>query len=160
MSNPSETGPGQKTNPQEFTLHRQLARTTAMLPDPPGTVRTADGKFAKGTAGGPGWTKAKRADLVSIAVRHALSVGQTLEQRLALVMDALYVQALTGNVAAAKLLLDKLGEADEQKLNVSIELPLEERARRVAELLRTARDRRILHQLVGTDDVQVPDDQP
>lgn len=135
-------------------IHVKLQRVFGDATTPPGekqTKRNADGRFQRGTAPGPGFTKAKRANLVEIATKRALEFGSTLNERLAIVIDALFVQASLGDVAAAKLLFDKLGEVEAQNINLSVDLPLEERARRVSELLRTAKDRRIMQQLLGTE---------
>lgn len=135
-------------------IHVKLKRVFGDADPPPAEKpmkRDADGRFVRGTSGGPGFNRAKRANLVEIATKRALELGSTLNERLAIVIDALFVQASLGDVAAAKLLFDKLGEVEAQNINLSVDLPLEERARRVSELLRTAKDRRIMQQLLGTE---------
>lgn len=135
-------------------IHVKLQRVFGDAEPPAGERkprRDAAGKWLPGERGGPGFTKAKRANLVEIATKRALEFGTTLNERLAIVIDALFVQASLGDVAAAKLLFDKLAEVEAQNINLSVDLPLEERARRVSELLRTAKDRRIMQQLLGTE---------
>jgi hypothetical protein len=88
----------------------------ATLPAARTDKRLANGRFVKGHPGGPGRTPGRGLDLRSLAEREAKREGFDLNQAAWRVLKRLFAMAEAGDVAAAKLVLDKLGivEGDER----------------------------------------------
>ena len=72
--------------------------------------RNPDGTFATGNAGGPG--RRRRPDLFAIASEYADEHGIDLRRALALAAHKLLEMAAEGDVQAAKLVFDRLCDAD------------------------------------------------
>lgn len=68
-----------------------------------GLTRTNDGRFAKGNAGGPGNPNARRTAELRAAVFEAVSLDD-----LHAILRSMVQAAMAGDVAAAKLILDRM----------------------------------------------------
>lgn len=112
--------------------------------------RDALGRFAPGNPGGPG--RRPRPDFASVVDAHLARNGGSTERALAEIFDSMRAAAAGGDVAAARLLLDRLapvekGAAAGRDLEALLAetaygLSDDQRAERVAELLRTTAARR------------------
>lgn len=76
-------------------------------------LRDAKGRFLPGGPGGPGRRPGQGLDLRALAEREAEREGFDLNQAAWRVLKKLFHMAEGGDVAAAKLVLDKLGVVDE-----------------------------------------------
>jgi hypothetical protein len=103
--------------------------------------RARSGRFAKGNPGGPG--RPRGLDFRSVVAAHAELTGSSIEAAIIEVFDALLRQASEGDVAAAKLLIDRLCGKDDSLATTEPPLLSDcERVARIEEILETARQRR------------------
>jgi hypothetical protein len=74
------------------------------------TTRTDSGQFAKGVSGNPaGRPKGRKNEIVELRQKLELAVREHLKpEKIVKIVDKLATMAENGNVAAAKLLLDKV----------------------------------------------------
>lgn len=114
--------------------------------------RDALGRFAPGNPGGPG--RRPRPDFATVVDAHLARNGGSTEKVLGEVFDGLRAAAAGGDVAAARLLLDRLcpiekgaaaGRDLEALLAETNRMTDHERASRIALILRTAQLRRASH---------------
>lgn len=107
------------------------------------TGRDNKGRWTKGNAGGPGRTKGSG---IGIDLRKLAEdrLGPAFPDRMWALLEAMFARAMDGDVAAAKLLFERLGIPESKtQLRVTMDLTPEDRAARVQELLSRAATRRI-----------------
>lgn len=118
--------------------------------------RGPDGKFLPGHGLGG---RPRRPDLYAVAEERARADGVDLADKLWLLVQKLFEQAMAGDTAAAKLLLDRLTDADPVKIDATvrdgsprpIDMSEAERGARIAHLLRVAEERRAAAEAAEAD---------
>lgn len=117
-------------------------------------VRNAKGQWVKGTSGspnGPGPRGSYGIDLRHLARRKMGEAGYA--ERMWQVIQRMFDAAMDGDVAAAKLLFDRLGVPEAKaSLKMTVDLTPDERAARIQQLLGQAAARRVEVELLEEDD--------
>ena len=103
--------------------------------------RDARGRWLPGTTGGPG--RPRGYDFRAVVEQFAIANKVEVDRAIYEVFTALAARARAGDVAAAKLLLDRLCTADPTQVEVLTALPEDERQRRVDEIISALELRRM-----------------
>lgn len=102
--------------------------------------RDEKGRFAVGNPGGPG--RPRKPDLFAVALEGAAREGVDLRASLWAVLQAIVQRALTGDVSAAKLVLDRLTDPDPIVVEHTGTVTDADAARQIQALLATAAARK------------------
>lgn len=106
----------------EFGVLAATVEEQAVAVPASGVLRDGNGRFLPGTAGGPGRKPGRGLDLRALAEREAAREGFDLNAGAWRVLRKLFSMAEAGDVAAAKLVLDKLGIVEGAAAHAGISL--------------------------------------